>query len=333
MVQANSEHALPILLQEALKNNVTFEKPIINGSRTVAIIDDYFKDSPVFDLDCPKIYIHSSEADKTLATVERIYTQLLELEADRDTFIVGIGGGITTDITGFVATTFKRGLRFGLIPTTLLAQVDAAVGGKNGVNFSRFKNMVGTFAQAEWIYVNPDYLSSLPERTLLCGVSEVLKVFILRDGQAYRRAVEFFCSDRSDRDAFAAIIRRAIEIKQEIVEQDPLDHGLRNLLNLGHTFGHAIEKNTHEVLHGEAVAIGIVMAANMAVEMGKLSSDDRDTILADWKRIGLPTACSIPEDELQSAILQDKKRTGKTIRFILPVKIGDAIIWEKSVTA
>lgn len=298
----------------------------------MAVIDDCFMGNPPQWPDCPRIFIHASEKDKTLATVEKVIGRLLELEADRDTFLVGIGGGITTDITGFVASTFKRGLRFGLVPTTLLAQVDAAIGGKNGVNFSGFKNMMGTFNEADWVYVSSSFLKTLDHRQLMCGAAEMLKTFLIADERAYHEAVELFAAQEIDFEAIQPLVHRAAEIKFSIVEKDPQDRGIRHLLNFGHTYAHAIEKNDTGMLHGEAVAVGMVMESRIAVKNGILGEDVLFEIESDFKRIGLPTDTSLKEEELEAALLQDKKRSGNVIRMALPAKIGEAVIWEKSVT-
>ena len=300
---------------------------------TILVADACFRDSGRLDAwGCPILWLTASEQEKTLATVERLISELLALQADRDTFLIGVGGGITTDITGFVAAIYKRGLRFGLVPTTLLAQVDAAIGGKNGVNFDRYKNMVGTFRQAEFVYIDTEFLQTLPPRELRCGAAEMLKTFLLADAKAYEEAVRVFSGPNPERVP-EHLVRRAGEIKYALVEQDPEDHGVRQLLNLGHTFGHAIEKCSSQYEHGEAVAIGIVMAARMACKKGLMQPDEAERIRRDIAACGLPVEPPVPEAELRAAILQDKKRTGDTLKYVLPETIGHATLWEESVTA
>lgn len=299
---------------------------------TVLIADDWFRGRGMLEKwGCRIVWIHASEEEKTLATVERIIGELTAFEADRDTMLVGVGGGVTTDITGFTAAIYKRGLKFGLVPTTLLAQVDAAIGGKNGVNFERFKNMVGTFCEPEFVYIDTDFLKTLPLRELRCGGAEMLKTFLLADARAYEAAVEALRSERPEIPAW--MIRRAGEIKSSFVERDPEDHGVRRLLNLGHTFGHAVEKCSQQYEHGEAVAIGIAMAARLACEKGLLDAATAERICSDLASAGLPTEPPVGEEELRQAILQDKKRSGDKLRFVLPVRIGEATIWESSVSA
>ena len=317
-----------------MNNNLTYGKvaDLFPRPGSIVVADQWFRGRGIIEAwGCPVLWVRAAEEEKTLATVERLTKELLGLEADRDTLLIGVGGGIVTDLTGFTAAIYKRGLKFGLVPTTLLAQVDAAIGGKNGVNFDRFKNILGTFRQAEFIYIDTDFLQTLPIRELRCGAAEMLKTFLLADPHAYEAAVEVFRAETPQVPQW--LVRRAGEIKMDIVAQDPEDHGVRQLLNLGHTFGHAIEKCSSRFEHGEAVAIGIVMAARMACRKGLMKPEEADRIQADFQSVGLPVEPLIPETELQAAILQDKKRTGTTLRYVLPVTIGKATIWEESVTA
>ncbi|MBR6423781.1 MAG: 3-dehydroquinate synthase [Bacteroidales bacterium] len=318
-----------------MKNNVTYGHvaDLFPRPGTVLIADDWFRGRGILEAwNCPTLWIHAVEEEKTLATVERLVAELLALQADRSTMLVGVGGGITTDITGFTAAIYKRGVPCGLVPTTLLAQVDAALGGKNGVNFDRYKNMVGTFREPAFVYVDTDFLQTLPPRELRCGAAEMLKTFLLADAEAYEAAVAVFSGPHPEQVP-ERLIRRAAEIKLGLVEQDPEDRDVRQLLNLGHTFGHAIEKCSDQYLHGEAVSIGIVMAARLACEKQLLDPETAARIARDFAACGLPVEPPVPEAALCEAILQDKKRTGETLRFVLPVAIGKAILWESSVTA
>ena len=317
-----------------MNSNVTYGKiaDLFPRKGTVVIADEFFRDHPVLaSWSCPVLWVHATEEEKTLTTVERLTAQLLDLQADRTTFLLGVGGGITTDLVGFTAAVFKRGLPFGLVPTTLLAQVDASIGGKNGVNFDRYKNMLGTFRQPEFVYIDTDFLQTLPPRQLRCGAAEMLKTFLLADKRAYEEAVKVFRAEKPQVPQW--LVGRAGEIKQALVAQDPEDHGVRRLLNLGHTFGHAIEKCSTQYEHGEAVAIGIALAARMAVEKGLMAAEDADRIVDDLRAVGLPVEPPVSAEELRSAILQDKKRTGERLWFVLPETIGKATLWEESVTA
>lgn len=317
-----------------MNSNITYGKiaDLFPRKGTVVIADEFFRDHPVLaSWGCPVLWVHASEEEKTLATVERLTTQLFDLQADRTTFLLGVGGGITTDLVGFTAAIFKRGLPFGFVPTTLLAQVDASIGGKNGVNFDRYKNMLGTFRQPEFVYIDTDFLQTLPLRQLRCGAAEMLKTFLLADKRAYEEAVKVFRAEKPQVPQW--LVGRAGEIKQALVAQDPEDYGVRRLLNLGHTFGHAIEKCSTQYEHGEAVAIGIALAARMAVEKGLMATEEADRIVDDLRAVGLPVEPPVSAEELRSAILQDKKRTGERLWFVLPETIGKATLWEESVTA
>jgi len=318
-----------------LKNNLTYGRvaDLFPRPGTILVADDWFRGRGILEAwGCPVLWVHATEEEKTLATVERLTAELLTLQADRSTMLVGVGGGITTDITGFLAAVYKRGVPFGFVPTTLLAQVDAAIGGKNGVNFDRYKNMLGTFREPAFVYIDTDFLKTLPPRALRCGAAEMLKTFLLADARAYEQAVVLFSGPHPEQVP-DALVRRAGEIKLSLVEQDPEDHGIRQLLNLGHTFGHAIEKLSSEYAHGEAVAIGIAMAARLACEKELLAAETADRICRDLAACGLPVEPPVPEADLRKAILQDKKRTGDTLRFVLPTAIGKAILWDSSVSA
>lgn len=293
--------------------------------------------------------IDASEANKTMETVESVVGDMLEAGADRNVLVLGIGGGITTDLAGFVASIYKRGVRFAFVPTTLLAQVDAAIGGKNGVNFRSYKNMIGVIRQPEFTYIYNESLKTLPQRAFLSGVAELLKTFIIADADAYNdvvgrlkawKANELDADCSSEKDGGRSIpgigdlAARAAEIKASIVEQDPEEHGLRRVLNLGHTFAHAIEKlSSGRWSHGEAVAVGIILAARLAESLSDKVTDSegmpficeeglRARLERDFKEIGLPTECPYTLKEMSDAISKDKKAEGNKINFILPAKIG-----------
>lgn len=297
--------------------------------------------------------IDASEANKTMETVESVVGDMLEAGADRNVLVLGIGGGITTDLAGFVASIYKRGVRFAFVPTTLLAQVDAAIGGKNGVNFRSYKNMIGVIRQPEFTYIYNESLKTLPQRAFLSGVAELLKTFIIADADAYNDVVgrlkawkanepDADCSSEKDGERsipeMGDLAARAAEIKASIVEQDPAEHGLRRVLNLGHTFAHAIEKlSSGRWSHGEAVAVGIILAARLAESLSDKVTDSegmpflceeglRARLERDFKAIGLPTECPYTLKEMSDAMSKDKKAEGDRINFILPAKIGSVKI-------
>ncbi len=279
-----------------------------------------------FFLSADKMFIlEASEADKTLQTVENIAKWLLENEAGRDAWLLGIGGGIVTDITGMLASIYKRGIRFSLVPTTLLAQVDAAIGGKTGVNLGGVKNVLGTFAKAESIVVDTDMLRTLPQREIVSGLAEALKTFIIGDAQMFERA---------GADLSEEMIRRCIEIKSDIVEQDRHESGLRQMLNLGHTVGHAVETLSRgKVSHGEAVAAGIMAAAQIGKRLGACSESVAQRIEEKFLHLGyksvpelLEAYTDIPREDcaekLMHFIRNDKKRKEDFVNFVLIRDIG-----------
>lgn len=278
-----------------------------------------------------RIFIDASEKEKTLSTVAFITGRLLEMEADRDVLLLGIGGGITTDITGFAASVYKRGVRFAFIPTTLLAQVDASIGGKNGVNHNGFKNAMGTFNLPEFVWMNSAFLKTLPVRELRNGVSELLKTLMVGDGKAYGEAVEELGHTKD----FSGIewmkyTSMAARIKSEIVENDFRDNGGRKKLNLGHSFGHAIERCAAaanvDISHGEAVSAGIIMAARLSEKMGIASPGTAGRIEKDFASCGLVTEPAFGMEMLLEALRNDKKRVGDGIDFVFIREVGNVVV-------
>lgn len=269
------------------------------------------------------IVIGSGEDIKTLATVNEIYTKLMAMKADRSTLLIGVGGGIVTDITGFVAATYMRGIKFGFISTTLLGQVDASVGGKNGVNVADYKNMVGTFTHPEFVILDVDMLRTLPKREFRAGIAEVIKVAIIDDCKLFEelelRNIDIIFDDR---EFIVDMVERALKVKISIVERDERESGPRRLLNLGHTIGHAIEKCSHDYNHGEAVAIGMAMISRLAVRRGLIASELCDRVKKLLIRYGFDIDTTIPKTDIVTQIVQDKKRSGDVINLVLPTAIG-----------
>lgn len=270
----------------------------------------------------PVISITGGEENKTLQTIHELTSRLLELEADRDTFLLGIGGGIVCDITGFIASIYMRGCSFGLVPTTLLAQVDAGIGGKNGVNYNGYKNILGVIRQPEFVFCAINMLSTLPRQIFLAGFSEIVKVAVLADPRlfAYLELHAEMARIQEPR-ILETIIYNAIKIKAAIVNQDEKETGTRRLLNLGHTFAHAIEKNSH-LSHGEAVSIGLCMISRHSCQQGLLPQEDLSRIKRLLERFALPTRTDIPEATLRETIRKDKKREGSFLYWIVPLRVG-----------
>ncbi|MBW2642270.1 MAG: 3-dehydroquinate synthase [Deltaproteobacteria bacterium] len=274
----------------------------------------------------PVITIQTGEKIKNLDTVRNIYGKLLELGVDRSTFIIGIGGGIVCDITGFVASTFLRGMKFGFVSTTLLSQVDASVGGKNGVNFKGYKNMVGVFNQPEFVICDLNLLSTLPEKEVLCGLAEIVKHAAIGDADLFQYLEENYQKASAlDAAVIERLVYDSVVIKSAIVSQDEKEKGERRKLNFGHTFGHAIEK-TIGVRHGEAVSAGMVMASKLSVKKGHLQAKDAQRIKNLLRDLKLPISLQADRKTVLDALRKDKKRQGDLINFVLLEGIGKPFV-------
>lgn len=308
-----------------------------------------------------------SEENKSMSTVLEICKWLMDNDTGRNALLLAIGGGITTDMAGFAASIYKRGIRFAYIPTTFLSQVDAAIGGKTGVNFENYKNILGVIRQPEFTYICPEVLGTLPYRDFLSGAAELLKTFIIDNtGDNYEKAVEVLSEIHGSIDRKQAIalhlaeieelVAAAAKIKAGVVERDEFECGERRKLNLGHTFAHAIESvsmsghNGAEsgVTHGEAVAMGMIMAAkaseryynpasespsrreNIAGQNGTATSEEAESLSSrlarDFSRCGLPTECPFPPESLFGAMKKDKKAENGIVHFVLIRAIGDVRI-------
>lgn len=294
-----------------------------------------------------KLVLQTSETSKNLNTIADICAWLLENGADRKALVLAVGGGIISDMTGFAASIYKRGVRFAYIPTTLLAQVDAAIGGKTGVNFENFKNILGVIRQPEFTYLCPEVLQSLPYRAFLSGAAEMVKSFIIENAyDNYAKAMGFLHKVHDSRDKANAIaenletledlIAGAARVKAGVVGRDQYEQGERMKLNLGHTFAHAIEWKANsvepkvEISHGEAVAMGMVLAARASDILG-LSKGLETRIKEDFAACGLPTETPFLLEELGKGMSKDKKADGGKIHFVLMEEIGKVVIRDMSV--
>ena len=278
------------------------------------------------------IAIEATEEEKSMETVLLITRSLLEAGASRKTLVLAIGGGITTDLAGFAASIYKRGVRYANVPTTLLAQVDAAIGGKTGVNFDAYKNMLGVIVQPVFTFVCAEVLRTLPRRDFLSGAAEMLKTFVIEnEDDHYARAVKWLSSDSTEGQE---LILAAAAVKAGIVSRDPYEAGERRKLNLGHTFAHAIEHEARvreeDITHGEAVAMGIILAARLSDRLG-VSAGLEARLTADFAAIGLPTASPYPLDALAEAMDKDKKAENGLVHFVLAERIGSVTIRELAV--
>jgi 3-dehydroquinate synthase len=275
-----------------------------------------------------KIEVPDGDATKNLRQVEKLYAELLARGADRGTVLVALGGGMVGDLTGFTAATFLRGIPFVQVPTTVLAMVDASVGGKTGVNLPQGKNLVGAFHQPRAVLIDIETLSSLPGRERAAGFAEVVKAGAIWDEPFFQRlegcAEELMALEPA---ALVPVLERAIEIKAEVVSRDEREQGLRMLLNFGHTLGHAIEarRRYRGILHGEAVAIGMVYATRRSEALGVSPAGTADRLEALCQRFGLPTAMpSYARTDYVAALEVDKKKRDAHIRFVVLEGIGAA---------
>ena len=273
------------------------------------------------------IIIKAGEQHKNLQTVQRIWKTLMKHRADRNALIINLGGGTITDLGGFAASTYKRGIKFINVPTTLLAMVDAAIGGKTGIDFGGAKNQIGTFAEAEEVLVDPAFLTTLLRRDILSGLAEMLKYGFIADAKLLEINLE----------NYQDFILRSGEIKREIVAKDPYESGLRKILNFGHTLGHAIESHSlakdSRLLHGEAVALG--MAAALWLSVKQCGLDEK--VLKDYeKRLPMllsETELNLTEDDIapiMAYLVHDKKNKGAMPQFVLLEAIGRPV-WDKEV--
>ena len=281
-------------------------------------------------IDVVRIVVPDGEAYKNWETLNVVYDRLLEARCDRQTTLIALGGGVIGDLAGFAAATYQRGVSLVQVPTTLLAQVDSSVGGKTAINHPRGKNMIGAFHQPLAVLADVNTLATLPERELRAGLAEVIKHGLIRD-LGFFEWIEANIGQLLARDAeaLAHAVRRSCEIKAEIVALDERETGPRALLNLGHTFGHAIETamGYGAWLHGEAVAVGMVMAADLSHRLGSLGKDDVGRVVAVLKRTGLPvTVSGITGPRFIELMSVDKKAAAGRIRFVLLDGLGSAVI-------
>ncbi|MGI9308753.1 MAG: 3-dehydroquinate synthase [Gammaproteobacteria bacterium] len=331
------QRSYPIFIGTGLLAQKGLLDPYINGRDVLIVTNDVV--APLYleplrkSLGSPRIeslVLPDGEEHKSAATLQQIYDQLVELRFGRDSVIVTLGGGVIGDIGGYAAATYQRGVDFIQVPTTLLAQVDSAVGGKTAINHPGGKNLIGAFHQPQCVLADTDTLKTLPDRELSAGLAEVVKYGLIADAQLFdwldAQAESLLKRDAQTLDH---AVRRSCEIKAEVVAADEREQGQRALLNLGHTFGHAIEHNAGygNCLHGEAVAAGTCMAAAFSAQLGWLSEEDVERIKVLFSRLNLPTAPPHANpSEFFTAMSMDKKVVGGEIRLVLLKGIGAAVL-------
>ena len=292
---------------------------IVTDSNILKYYGDYLRNYPLIE-------IGTGEKHKTMDTLSSIYTQLLKFNADRNSFIVAVGGGIVCDVTGFAASTYMRGIPFGFVSTTLLSQVDASVGGKNGINFGGLKNMIGTFNQPLFVICDTEMIKTLPDTEYISGFAEIVKAAVIRDESLFEY-LEQHAGAAIDRDP--EIIRHqvteSVKIKARVVELDEHEHGERRILNFGHTFGHAIETLTG-ISHGAAVSIGMMIAARWSVAECGFPREQADRLKQLLLKLGLPVTTTAGTEDILKRLVMDKKRESSDIHLVLLDRIGSTII-------
>ena len=302
------------------------EKLAIPGDAIYITDDNLAEIYSEFLVNKKTIVVENGEKNKNLTTMDIIYDKLIEKGADRRSFIIGFGGGVVTDIAGFAASTYMRGIKFGFIPTSLLAMVDASIGGKNGVNHRMYKNMIGNINQPEFVLIDSYFLNTLPDDEYINGMAEAIKHLLIADKKGFEHYAENTGSflDKKGKE-ISSFLYSQTKIKVDIVNRDERESGERKKLNFGHTFGHAIEKLTG-MKHGFAVSTGMVIAAKISHKLGFLSSKDVETIKTTLVKTGLPVNFELPTNKIMETMYKDKKKHGDNIDFIALEQTGKAKI-------
>ncbi len=325
-------HTYQNIIERGILRHVSEYLPANAGKRFIITTEDVWKlhrktlEAQFADGDFEILFFPGGEINKRLSAVEALAEQMVARGGDRTSLVVGFGGGIVTDVSGFVAAVFMRGIPVVQVPTTLLAQVDAATGGKTGVNLASGKNLIGSFHHPQTVLIDPDVLSTLPEREYRAGLFEVIKCGVIRDANLFdlleRQADEVLAKRK---DLVDRLIAAAVRIKAEVVSADERESGLRRILNFGHTIGHAIEAETEykRFLHGEAIAWGMLAATRLSELTGTLEETAAERIRRTICRYGpLPCVQDLDHKKLISRLNSDKKTLKGKVHFILPSAIG-----------
>ena len=282
------------------------------------------KSVQVFDFVIP-----AGEENKTLDNIKKLYEYLIINHFDRKDCLVALGGGVIGDMTGYAAATYLRGIDFIQVPTTLLSQVDSSIGGKTGVDFDSYKNMVGAFHMPRLVYMNLSVLNTLSEEQFSCGMGEILKHGLIKNKEYFAWCMEHADKIQArDYETLLYMIKESCKVKRDVVEKDPTEKGDRALLNFGHTLGHAVEKmKNFQMLHGQCVAVGCVAAMKLSAMRGNISASDVDYVEQCFKCFGLPTrADGITAEEILAISKSDKKMEAGKIKFVLLHEIGNAYV-------
>jgi len=337
------ERSYPILISKGLLGLVGQDLKKRNIAKRYAVISDnhvadlygeqLMRALESSDVAAELLTFPRGEQSKNLQTVGRLASKMAKGGFDRKDGLIALGGGVTGDITGFLASVYMRGIPFVQVPTTLLAQVDSSVGGKTGVDIPEGKNLVGTFYQPKAVYIDTDVLQTLPADELLGGLAEVIKYGVIADAEFF-----LFLQERRsqiialDRQAVTETIARCCSIKARVVEQDECEGGLRRILNFGHTIGHAIEAASgYTLIHGLAIAMGMAAAARLAVLSGLLQQEEAERIIRLIGDFGMETSIppTLDRREIKNYFKTDKKTVGGRVFFVLPTRIGKVVITDK----
>ena len=300
---------------------------LVKDANIVIVTDENIFDQHAEKLSAyPVIKFAAGEEFKNQKTADYIIEQLIKLGAHKSTMLIGVGGGVVTDITGYVAAVYMRGIKFGFVPTSILAMVDASIGGKNGIDVGVYKNMVGTIRQPEFIFYDYSFLKTLPVKEWVNGFAEVIKHACIKDGLLFKILEKYSLHEyQADSTLIADLIEKNVSIKTAVVINDEFETGDRKLLNFGHTIGHAIE-NLHGMPHGHAVSIGMIAACNLSVQLNNFHADDAAKIVRLLTRYQLPVDVETDHGKVFEVLKMDKKRTGDGVQFILLSSIGKAEI-------
>lgn len=272
------------------------------------------------------IVVRAGEEHKQQATIDYIIKELITLKADRDTFIIGVGGGVVTDMAGYAASVYMRGVKFAFVPTTILAMADAAIGGKNGIDVGLYKNLVGTINQPQFLLFDYSFLQTLSHEQFVNGFAEIIKHACIKDDHLFtfleENTLSFFKSDTQKIDK---LIKQNVTIKYNVVANDEFEKGDRKLLNFGHTIGHAIE-NIYSLPHGHAVSIGMAAACIISEKINNFSPAETEQIISLLKKYHLPVTINFDKEKVWEILILDKKKSGNYINFVLLNKIGNAVV-------
>ena len=308
-----------------LSYGISHLKKITDQKATVLITDEHVYNAHTKRFKgWDTIVLKPGEEYKVQATVEAIIEKLIEMEADRKTTLVGVGGGVITDITGYVASVYMRGLRFGFVPTSVLSLVDASIGGKNGIDVGVYKNMVGVIRQPAFILHDMVFLNSLPQVEWENGFAEIIKHACIKDATMFAELEKNSLKNYQGRQrSICELIQRNAIIKTKVVQKDEFEKGERRLLNFGHTIGHALE-NQYELLHGQAISIGMTYACHISEQLTGFRQTSK--VVGMLEKYNLPTYASFNKQKVFDVLKMDKKRERKEMNYVLLEKIGKGVL-------